>query len=44
MTATKAIARMSIAAPVAVQPIKIGNAPLTAPTAVFSGDRDFIGV
>ena len=35
---------MSIAAPVAVQPIKIGSAPLTAPTAVFNGERLLSGV
>jgi hypothetical protein len=35
---------MSIATPVAVHPIKIGSAPLIAPTAVFSGERVFSGV
>ena len=35
---------MSIGAPVAVQPIRIGSAPLTAPTAVLSGERVFSGV
>ena len=35
---------MSTAAPVAVQPIRIGSAPLTAPTAVLSGVRDLSGV
>ena len=35
---------MSIATPVAVHPIKIGSAPLIAPTAVFSGERVFITI